>query len=163
MTFKKKDLVNIEAAIRALLDGKTKSKKLAYALVKNSKILEAEVTAIKEAFDTESEGYKEYLSKLREIYNIYGAKDAKGKVKITPNGFELAKEEDREKVTAEIKTLEENYKEAIEVRANAMTEYQAMLDTDIELNLQSIEFDSLPEEINPEIMYILDAIITEPK
>ncbi len=163
MTFKKKNLVNIEAAIRALLDGKSKSKKLAYALVKNSKILESEVTAIKQAYDTESESYKEYLGKLRDVYNKYGAKDANGNVKLTPTGFELAKEEDREAVTKDILSLEEDYKEALEARAKEMEEYQAMLESEIEVDLQPIDFEDLPDEINPEIMYILDELITAPK
>jgi len=163
MTFKKKDLLNIDAAIKHLLEGDEKPKKLTYALVKNAKVLETEVTAIREAYETETEGYKEYLDKLREIYNDFGAKDEQGNVKITPNGFELAKEEDRDTVTKKIEDLEGTYKESLESRNKEIEEYQELLNEDIELNLQKIEFETLPETLSPEIMYILDDLITEPK
>jgi len=163
MTFQKKDLLNIDAAIKHLLEGEAKPKRLTYALVKNAKILETEVTAIREAYETESEGYKEYLEKLREIYNEYGAKDEQGNVKVTPTGFELAKEEDRETVTVKINSLEEESKEALDARNKEIEDYQELLNTEVALDLQKIEFDSLPETLNPEVMYVLDDLITEPK
>ena len=163
MTFKKKDLLNIEAAIKYLLDGDKKSKKLVYTLVKNSKTLEPETTAIREAYETESEGYKTYLDKLREVYNEFGAKDEKGNVKVTPTGFELADQDDRDTVTAKITKLEEDSKDALEMRNKEMEDYQKLLETDVELDLHKIDFDALPDEVNPEVIYVLDEIITEPK
>ena len=163
MTFQKKDLLNIDAAIKHLLEGENNPKLLTYALIKNSKLIETEVTAIREAYETETEGYKEYLDKLREVYNEFGAKDEQGNVKVTPNGFELLREEDRETVTEKIKELEETFKDALDARNKEIEDYQELLKSEIDLDLQKIEFDALPENLNAEVMYVLDDLITEPK
>jgi hypothetical protein len=163
MTFKRKDLVNIEAAIRSLIETKEGKKKLIFSLVRNKKALEPEVTAIKEAFNTENDGYKKYLEELREVYNQYGAKDEEGNVKLTQTGFVMEEGVDREEVTEKISILEETHKEALESRSKEMEDYQKLLEEEVELELFPIDYESLPDEINPEVVYILDELITEPK
>jgi hypothetical protein len=163
MTFKRKDLVNIDAAIRSLSDKKEGKKTLIFSLIRNQKILEPEVTAIKEAYNTENEGYKTYLEALREVYNEYGATDEQGQVQLTPTGFVMKEDVDRDEVTEKITALEEAHKEALESRAAEMEEYQKLLEEEVEIDLLKIDFDSLPDEINPEVMVILDELITEPK
>jgi hypothetical protein len=161
----RKDLPGISEAISQLLgSGQVTSKRLVYTLVKNTKVLEGEVEAFKKAYETDSDEYKEFVTKVREVYAKFGRKDEEGNLVDAEGnpGFDLNEEADREKFEKAIKALEKKYSKAIEARKGEVAEYEKFLAEEIDVKVSNINFESLPEDINPAIMYTLDELITEP-
>jgi hypothetical protein len=157
MKFSKGDLTTINGAITALLNDKNvKSKKLIYTLVKNSKILSTEVEAIQKAFDTNSEGYTEFTTKLREVYFKYGEVDeGTGNLKTAGNGIVLKDEK-------EVAALEKKYKDAIAEREAEVEAYKEFLKEEIDIPVIEIKFEDLPDEVGSDVMFVLDELITAP-
>jgi hypothetical protein len=161
----RKDLPGISEAINTLLSsGSVTSKRLVHTLVKNTKILEVEVEAFKKAYETDSDEYKEFVTKVREVYAKYGRKDEAGKLVDAEGkpGFDLNEEADRDEFEKAIKALEKKYEKAIASRKEEVKKYEEFLAEEIELPVVSINFESLPEDIAPAVMYTLDELITEP-
>jgi hypothetical protein len=164
MKFSKGDLTTINGAITALLNDKNvKSKKLIYTLVKNSKILSTEVEAIQKAFDTNSEGYTEFTTKLREVYFKYGEVDeGTGNLKTAGNGIVLKDENDKPKIEKEVAALEKKYKDAIAEREAEVEAYKEFLKEEIDIPVIEIKFEDLPDEVGSDVMFVLDELITAP-
>jgi hypothetical protein len=161
----RKDLPGISEAINQLLGtGQVTSKRLVYTLVKNTKVLEGEVEAFKKAYETDSEDYQEFVEKVREVYAKYGRKNDEGQLVDAEGnpGFDLNEEADREKFEKAIKALEKKYGKAIEERKAEVAKYEDFLAEEVEVNLTPINFESLPDDIAPAVMYTLDVLITEP-
>ena len=165
MKLARKDLPGINEAINSLLtDESKKSKLLTYALVKNIKIIENEVEAIQKAYETDSSEYTEFVTKMREVFSKYGRKDNEGNLVDSAGnpGFDLYEESDRPKLEKEKKALEKKYKDAIEARKIEVAEYEKFLQEEVEVPLNKINFEALPEDIQAGVMYTLDSIITDP-
>ena len=164
MEFQKKQLTQISQGISGLLsDPEVKNKKLIYTLVKNTKVLEIEVEAIAKGFDTNTEEYTEFTGKLRDVYQKYGEVDEQsGQIKTTEHGIVLKEDVEKEDVEKEITDLETKYKSAIDERTKEVEAYNEILEETVDLPLTKIKFEDLPDEMTPELMYVLDDLISEP-
>ena len=165
MKIVRKDIPNLNKATQLLLEGEgTKSKRLVYSLVKNLKKLELEVDALQKAGESENEGYVAFTSAVREQYQKYGKKNGKGelvKEDGTP-GFTLEDITKADELEEILKGLQETHKPAIDLREQENKDYQTFVDEEIELELELISFESLPEDIDSKVMFNLDLIITPP-
>jgi hypothetical protein len=165
MKIVRKNVINLNQASQVLLDSKgNKSKRLVYSLIKNIKTLEDEVSAVTKAGESENTAYEEFTSKLRAEYQIYGNKNDNDELVLrsgTP-GFELEDASKQEELEEKLKALQEEYKDAIDLRSVENKDYNELLNEEIELNLKMISFESLPEDIDPKIMYNLEMVITPP-
>ena len=164
MSIKKKEVLAINTAINKLLEAKPTSKKLTYSLVRNIGLLAPELKAIQTAYDTDSEKYTEYAQKMQVIYQEYGKYDEKTNQLITNNaGFVLKDVEKKDEVQEKVTALDTEYKDALEERAEEIKAYQEILEEEITVELRELNFEELPEDTTPDIFYVLDSIITEPK
>lgn len=160
MSFKKKDILEINEALNSLLSsGEVKSKNLVYAIIKNTKLVEPEVTALSKALETDSEEFKTYVEETREIYGKYADIDEQGNIKTVPGGIVLKDPTTKDEVSKLIVDLDDKYKDAIEARKVEIEKYNEILDEDVEIDFYKIKLEYLPEEIEPRVLYILDPIV----
>lgn len=123
---------------------------LAYCLAKNKKILEPEVEILKSLLKY-SPGMEEFERKRIGLVQRYGEKDDNGKPKIENNSFVILPE-NAEKFENEVNQLREEYSYYIEEQEKRKKEFDALMETNTDLDLIKIPMDCLPEKINPSIM-----------
>lgn len=158
MKVTKGKIVEIANALEAI---KSTNKVLTYAIIKNKKIIEPEVEALREALKTDSEGYTKYIGEIRDIANEYGEKDAEGNIVATQTGFKTAEGVEQDEVQTKINDVNEKYKGAIEERDNQIEEYNKMLTEEVDVDFYEISLEAIPEDVDSQIINVLFDIIKD--
>ena len=158
MKVTKKALIKISDAINSI---KSENKVLTYSLVKNRKLIEAEITALEEARNFDTPAYNEYLTKIRGVAFTYGKKDEKGNVIQTPTGFITDDQHESSVVQEAINGINEEYKTAIEDRSAQIVKYNQILDETVEYDFCPINLSDLPDTVSKQLMDDLFDLIVE--
>lgn len=136
---KNKDLFGILNCINAI-GNINSSVKFSYAMAKNKKKIEAEISAILEGIKP-SEAYKAYEQKRMDLCDKYSAKDVQGKAIIENNSYKI---ENREQFEKDIAKLQEKNKETLEVRKKQEEEYAAFLELESTFNPSMVKLEDVP-------------------
>ncbi len=133
-----------------------------YCVNKNLNIITPEIEALQRSI-TPSKEFLEYDNKRIEIVKKYAAKDGKGEfiMKVT-NGQQSYDVGENEKVIEdEMLPIREEYKEVISNHEKQMTEYNALLDTDSNVELYKVKLENVPKDITAQQMKSIFLIIEE--
>lgn len=124
-----------------------RSVKFAYAISKNKKLIESEISSL---HDSISEFEKERMELLKEK----GKKDAKGNLllKQFPNGIQEPIFENPDEVKKLVSELEIKHKYA---------DYEKLLEEEISFDFYKIKFEDLPNELNAYQIDIIMPLISE--
>jgi hypothetical protein len=158
MKITKSKVVQIANALEAI---KSTNKMLTYAIIKNKKIIESEVDALREAIKTDSDEYKNYATEIREITNKYGARDDAGRIITTLTGFKPKEDVDLAEVQEIINGVNEKYKEAIDARDKQLEQYNNMLNDEVDIEFYDINLELLPDDTDPKIIDTLFDLIKD--
>jgi len=135
-----------------------KGARLTYAVVKNLKLLEAEVEAIQKA-SAPDEMFQEFESKRMGLIEEFSKKDENGQAITSPlpgnstlQRFELA---DKEGFDAKFEELCEEYKESMEAREKQVEDVNSFLDEVVELDFHMIREESLNDELTGDLVALI--------
>lgn len=114
-----------------------------YAVNKNLSIMKPEIEALQKAI-TPSKEFLEYDNKRIEIVKKYALKDDKEQFIIKNNSYDIG--DKTEIVEEEVKTLKEEYKDAIKEQEKQIEEYNALLETESDVKLYMVKREDLPKQ-----------------
>lgn len=147
----RQEILNLNAGLNAV--GNLGGAKFSYAIARNQSAVQTEIAAIKKAY----EANKDYLSfqdqrdQLIKSYTV--VVDGKPQTTIE-NGVEVFVLTDKEKYESELNALKEKYKLAI-------NDFEELLMGQTKLDLYSIPPEYLPENITPNQLNGILAIVKE--
>lgn len=130
----------------------SKGVKFAYFLVRNKKKLQPEIEALEESL-LPSEAFKGYDTERVKLAEFYSDKDPNGNP-IVQNSNYIINEKQTEFDT-ELASLKEKYKNVIDEREKQITDYNKMLDEEVEFDGFKINLTTLPEEIDSTFLEVL--------
>jgi len=126
------------------------TKKFSYALILNDEVIQSNVKAIT-TIASPSESYLEYETKRHEIISKYAEVDGDGNIILNDNRWVTFKEGTTELATDEVKLLNEEYADVIELRNADIDQYNELLDSDVQLNIQMVDIDDVPDEVGKDL------------
>ena len=131
------------------LDGVTEIKgvKFAFNVLKNRKKLEAQVEEDKPIFEEilkPSDGFQEYEKKRITLCETSSEKDDDGKAITEGDRYKIL---DMNKFNGDLTNLSEEYKESVEDRKKQIEEYNTLMEENMSIDFQKLNFDDLPEEL----------------
>lgn len=144
---KKNEMVNLYGVLKEVENEKA-SIRFSYAAAKNIKAIEVEVNALQKIIQTPVEGGEEYEKERLEVLKKYAEKDEKGKPILYNNQYKILPE-NMDHFNAEMKQLEEKHKDAIDRLKERNKELEKLLQEEIEIPLQMVTLDELPQELTP--------------
>lgn len=132
------------------LDGVSEIKgvKFAFAILKNRKKLETQIEEDKSIFEEilkPSDGFKEFENKRVDLCVLYSEKDENGNP-LTEN--EQYKINDVEVFNKELETLSEKYSEDINNRYKQVSDYNSLMEEEIEITFVKVNYEDLPEGVS---------------
>ncbi len=163
----KGETVNLYANLKKL--GTLRGVKFAYAVAKNTALLDTEVEALKKALEM-TEEFKKYDDARVKLAEEYSKKDEKGKpvlLKTTNERGEIVREEYdlAEETKAEweekFETLKLEHKEAIDARDAQIQEQNELLKTESTLTFHKIKLADVPVDITSAQMGFIYEIVEE--
>ena len=134
---KYKDIVELNKSLKAV--EQLKGVKFAYAVAKNTKIIEPEIDSLKEAAKS-SEKFTSYQQDFKELQMEHAEKNEKGDLVI----------KDEKAFTKALEKLQEEHREAIDGRKKQSDEIEKLLEEEVELKLLKVKKEELPEDITAE-------------
>lgn len=136
-----------------------KGAKFSYALVRTKDILKRELQILEDSFK-EKETFNEFEAKRIELATKLCEKNEAGEPDVEQNKFKFSSDND---VTfkAELKKLQEEYKEALDERSQQIDNFNKMLAEPVSYEVHKIAFVDVPEDISQEQMEILYPMILE--
>ncbi len=145
---KNKDIVQLYNFLNSEKVGKIKGySKFQFVAVRNIKLLQDEIDSINSIL-------KEYNKEIGECYKKYSIKDEEGSPKVINDNIKVDPEKEKE-FRAEIKSINEKYKEAIDT-------YESVLEEEYKGELKTITIDDIEGiELDTKDFYIIDLIIKE--
>ena len=135
------------------------NKNFTYAISLTKKSITMEVEALKEAM-IPSDSYLEYEKERNAIIQKYAEKDADGEFIIKHGAIRLIKQY-AEQCKAEIISIEDKYKETLIERDKDYESFDKILDEKILVNVEMINWEFVPENIEQSLMDALLPIITK--
>jgi len=126
------------------------TKKFSYAVVLNDDAIRSNVKAITNIANP-SESYVEYEQKRNEIIAKYADFDADGKILLVDNRWVVFKDGMKDTASNELNILNAEYSEIIEKRNADIDEYNELLDSEVQLNIQMVDIEHIPDEIGEDI------------
>lgn len=130
--------------------------KLNFAIIKNMKLLEAEIESIQKALKSD-EKFEEFEKKRVELLDKYGLK--KNGNFVSENNQVVLK--DAEGFDKEFSVIQEQYADIISSRAQQLKEYSELLQQENDIQLKKIDISWMPEDIETKDMNILYPLIEE--
>lgn len=143
---KNRDLIGFSNLINTVIS--LKGAKFAYAIVKNIKMVQAELEILDKA---KSEKFKEYDKKRMELAKKCAKKDKAGRPVINGNSYIL---EDRESFDFGLKELREEYKEDIK-------DYEDLMGAEANISLHKIKLEDIPSDITIAQMAVIQEFVVE--
>jgi len=145
---------------------KVKGVKFAYAVSKNKRKLEEEMTALHKMQEPEPE-YLSYEQELKELAKKHARRDGNNQpeTQIAPNGaIGYVIDDDNLIFTESKKKLDKKYKKAISKRKESVEEMDEILNEEIDLNtfsFHNVKVSDLPNELNAEELELLEFMIQD--
>jgi hypothetical protein len=160
MKLKKKDILKAWRAMEILSNRDDISRKFAYCIVRNKKLLNDEREALLAA--TEPSGkYKEFEKKRIETCMKHCDKNEKGEPVINEKNQFVATGENNEQMHTALDVLTTEYKEAIDGFNTQNDEINKLLEEEIEFTPYQVDLESFPDTLSPVILEAIDFIIKE--
>jgi hypothetical protein len=135
-----------------------KGVKLNYALVKNKRLIESEISILKEIMVDQP--YSDFTNKRIAINVKYAKKNENGNPVIENNHY-IIDEENLEVHNTEIAELLEQNKEVIDNFKKKEKEYYDLLETELDAEFHVIDIEEVPADITYEQMEILADFIAD--
>lgn len=154
MKIKRRDLISLFNSLSELKKQMT-GKVISFYVVKNIKILETEIEAIKTVVSP-SQKRMEFENKKREILEKYCNRDENGNPIKTDNGY-VFKSELQEILIKEFKDLDNQYEDIIK----EIKDIEEFMNQDVEVELNEINLEHLPETVSGELIEGLFSILKE--
>jgi len=143
-----------------------KGVKFAYAVSKNKRLFETEMTALSD-MQKPSEGFVEYEKTLQELAKKHARTDEKGEIEMqtAPNGaVGFVIDEDNLIFNEAKKKLDKKFKKAIDERQEVSLKIDEVMKEEIDLSalgVHKILFKDLPDELNAKEFELLEFMIQE--
>lgn len=119
--------------------------KFSYALIKNIKEIENEISKLNEAIKP-SEEFKQFEQDRIAVCQLHCLKDENGNPIVHNEEFQIA---DMDKFNQDLIPIKERYGDILRHRQQQIETYNAMLDEDIDFQFTKVGPDDLPSEITP--------------
>lgn len=136
-----------------------KGVRFAFSILKNRKKLETQIEEDKLIFDEilkPSDGFKEFETKRVDLCVLYSEKDDNGNP-ITEN--DQYKITDMVKFNSELSLLSNDYNEFIEERYKQVSEYNSLMEEELVIDFNKVNFDDLPTDISEKQLRGLEFMI----
>jgi len=154
---KRSDLFLMQSAINVLAQIKG-SCRFAYAVAKNKKFLDDEITILRKGVEPE-QALIDYEKKRIELCEKHADKDDKGKPVIVNNVYQGLGE--NEEFQAEMEKLADKSKDLLESRKAQLESFNEMIKDEIEFEFWKIKLSDFPDGIAAESLLVLTPIISE--
>jgi hypothetical protein len=154
----KKQIVGLYESLLGV--GNLKGVRFSYVVAKNTLALETEVSAIQKMYAPSKEFtvYDEERIKLAESHSKKENGEAK---KYIENGVAKYDIEDKNKFIIALKELQAKHEKAIQAREAQLKEIDKILEEKIEVDLQTIHINDIPEDIDAKQMTNIFIIVTD--
>ena len=150
---KKRDLYVSMQSLNSVSE--LKGVKFAYALLKNKKKIEEEIKLFEEVIKPNLE-YEEYERKRIALCEVHSEKDAEGTPVIIGDKYKLI---DVDLFNIELDKLKSGYQEIIDERISQINEYNVILDEDIDISFEKINFLDIPTNISPKELESIEFMV----
>ena len=151
-TLKNYQILDLVEGFKKIAEKQIKSnKKFSYALILNDDAVQSYVKAVT-SIAKPSDNYAEYENKRNDIIIKYAKVDGAGNIQLDDNRGVIFKDDvDPNVVIEELDELDKEYKDVLEERNNDIKEYNEVLTKDVEVNLEIVSLDDVPEEVGEDI------------
>jgi len=127
------------------------TKKFSYALILNDEAIKPYVKAMKE-IATPGESYIEYEEKRNAIIREHAKTDVDGNIVLNDNRGVVFKDGEDTIAIDKINALGKEYSDILEERNKDIEEYNELLMNDVEVKLECISLDDVPDAIGEDIL-----------
>lgn len=148
MKIKQSDILNLWKVFEVLGNEK-QGIKFSYFIAKNKSIIKDEVEILQKLIDA-PEKYKEFDSKRIEFAKDLADKDEKDEPIVENDAYKLSTNASKFKKLLE--ALKDEYKDVIKEFEVKITEFNTLVQSEIEFNGYTILIEHLPDEIEPQIL-----------
>jgi len=131
--------------------------KFAYSVVKNKKLIEAEIKTFEEVIKP-TEEFQKYEQKRVETCEKYCERQEDGKPVVENNAYKII---DKISFDKELEQLKTDSQEMLDYREQQLKEYNELLDEDTKLELVKVSVDNLPNGITSSQIESIYEIIDE--
>jgi len=134
-----------------------KGVKFAYALMKNKKLIDAEIKCLQKGIEPAKE-YQEFNQKRIDLCKSHATKDDKNEPVIIDKNYVIGNQEN---FTIKVNALIAEYKNAIDTYEQQLKEYENLLNENTELDSQfyKMTIDYLPEDISAKELELIAELI----
>jgi len=147
----------MQVAVDALAQVKG-SCKFAYGLAKNKKVLDDEVSSMREGLKPDKD-FMDFENKRVALCAKYAEKGEDGQPKIVNNAYVgVLGNKEFEK---EVEALNKESKAILDDRQKQLDSFNDMIKEEVELELWAIKLDEIPDDVTAEQLGPLQPIITE--
>ena len=134
------------------------NKDIKYVVNFAKKKLEPDATALLETFSPSDE-YIKYEAEKRAIVNEYAKKDENGNPEEIKEGVFRMEKEEAKIAKAKIEELDIQNKAIIAERTKDLIAFDKKLEEKIEIELEVLMYDSIPDDVDDDLMAVLFPII----
>lgn len=150
---KKRELYNCLQALESVKD--LKGIKFAYVSLKNKKKIEEEIKLFEEIVKPNPK-FEEYEQNRIKLCEKHSEKNENGKPIILQDKYKIT---DEIKFNSELDELKKDYNSVINERIKQINDYNEMLEEELNIEFEKINFDSIPENISPKELESIDFMI----
>lgn len=144
--------------------GHLKGIKFAYGIVKNKKIIDAEIENLRELVKT-NPTFDEFTKVRMELIKELAEKDEKGEIKAVTNDKgqteAVIPDDKKEEFEIRLQALREQHKEAIEEQEKKEADFEAFQKEESKVEFYKIKLKDVPEDISAEEMQSIQELIEE--
>ncbi len=153
--FTKREMVDLYESIIQITEKHNKNFTYVLSIVK--KKLKDDVEALLESLQP-SDGYKDYDIARRKIVDQFAERNDDGSI-VTHNGAIKLNRDGIEDCKLRIAELDEKYSEVLEERLTDYANFEKILDESLDVELETISWEFVPENIDQKLMDALLPII----
>jgi vacuolar-type H+-ATPase catalytic subunit A/Vma1 len=157
MFIKRKDLLNVYFAIKSLSNTSDYSKWFVYLITETEEKIKNVVSAILSVSKPKDE-YLEYEKLRDQIIKKYAERNDDDEF-IIDNDYIKIDERYKDQIQDEFKNLDLEYNDVTEVRKKDVAEYKELLNSEIDVDLEQIDFKYFPDNISKKIYLALKPLI----
>lgn len=158
-SLKKKGLVELYNTLKSMSNGQV-TKALGYALLVNLNNLESHVKALQD-MGKPSDKFIEFEKKRVALITSYCKKDSAGSPMVLPNGAADVLEESKSELMTKLSELLNENNEVLKEHSSFQKEIADLLETESEVELDTISFKLLPEKLEFKDIEVLTPVIKE--
>ena len=151
-TLKNYQILDLMDGFKKIGEQQIKSnKKFSYALILNDEAIQPYVKAM-QTVATPGDSYMEYEQKRNDIIVKYAKVDGAGNIQLNEQRGVVFKDDvDIDVVGNELDELNKEYEDILEERDNDIKEYNELITKDVEVNLEVVDIDDVPEDVGEDI------------